>query len=306
MDTFGKIVIFLVISFVVALFCKAYSFFKWIRDHIFQNILKPAYWIQERLLIFSRKLSLKLHIWLLALITLCSCIFLVISYFRFENISEFSTVILNNTTFISFINMLSAGLSPEDSINYPAMVSVCVSSYVSYFYMTYTVNILKPLTGQNVRWFVRIPAWIAVAALNLIFFCMSAIMAHLLTDFYASAAAFLLDFYRNLANFPDYQNVILQILHLLYVIIAFVVLTYAALASLTIVVQEYIETLAYGAVSIGVLMGIAIIFQEQLNNMHPIFAAIIMVCCFLIGELLRGCDAVKNSFEDFVDEMAAP
>ncbi len=277
------------LGLIVGVYEKIYVFYTGF-THICKIILTPISTLQTLLLEVVRGIALPVRMILLALSVLGACGFLVISYFSFEDLSAYLTTILENITFISFLNMLIDGISPQESINYPAMVSVCVSSFFAFLFMQHTTGTVEDLTdGMYPDWLGIVVKWIALAVLNLIFFCTAAMIAYHISDWCTAAAAYLLNFYKSLGSpSPEGAGMLARFFHGVFVVLAFLVLTYGALASFTIVVQEYLGTLVHGMFSVGLLIIIALIFQEQINNMPPALNAILTLFLIFSGDLFRG------------------
>ena len=304
MNFFTGIILFVGICIGVKLYCKGFFLYQGF-ETLCKWILFPFYGLQKVAAKLCDRVPTFLQILILILVSLASCGFLIGSYFRFEDLSAYFTAIMNSTTLISFINLFPTGGGFHENVNLPAMVAVAVSSFASFLYSQYTTHTLENLTGHTTsRWTVLFYG-IVTTLLNITFFLMSAMMAHFLTDWYASAADFLMDYFMRIesGDGPEFSNGFLNGLYDVYSVIMFVLLSYAALASFTIVLQEYLATICYGVFSIAFVVLIGILFSNHLNMLPDFVSVAVGLLLLCAGDIVRSNETVNGYYVQLVNYL---
>ena len=304
MDIFTGISLFICVCIGVRLYCMGFFIFQKF-EKLCELILFPFYGLQKLATKLCDRVPNFVQILLLVLISLGSGTFLIVSRFRFEDFGSYFTAIMDSTTLMSFINMWTAGGSFQENVNFPAMVAVAVSSFASFLYSQYTTHTVKNLTGSTPSHWMGLFSGIVTTLLNIIFFLMSALMAHFLTDWYASAADFLVAFFQQLESGDGlhFSSGFTEGLYTVYRVILCVLLLYAALASFTIVLQEYLATICYGIFSIAFIFLIGLLFANQINALPEMLglAAVLLLLC--AGDIVRSNEKVNGCYVQLVNYL---
>lgn len=304
MDTISGVILFALFSFGVMIYCRFFAAYQWF-EGLCRGILFPFYLAHRLFISLSNLLPAMVHYILFGLVSLASVIFLAVSYFHFGDISAFSAAILESTTLVSFINLISSGGAFEESVSYPAMVGVAVSSFASFLYSRYTIQTVESLTSASASRWAPLMSTGAVSLLNILFFFMSAMLAYFLKDWYEAAADALVHFYANLGNDLSSQETdgFFKFLFFLSKGVVFILLTYAAIATFTIVLQEYLATICYGIFNLFFVFLFSLIFGNFVNGLPEILGFLVVILLLSFGDIIRNSETANKAYIRLVNRL---
>lgn len=208
------------------------------------------------------------------------------------------TIAFNGTTLGGFVQLMANGVTASGNFDYTAMMAAGLSSFLSLFYMGFTVNALKDSDCHPVLYWTLIPIF------NVAFLFLSSLLGVHLADWCADAANFLVSLYEQLLSVfrSNTGNFLLNLLKGIGTGLLLLVMLYAALVTLATVIREYFASIMYGIFALAVLIVVGLVFQEWLGWSNVI-VSILFLATFIGMEYIRASETANESFKEFMLDL---
>lgn len=292
-------------SFIISvIICLVPSIFIYIKifplfcavDNFFNTLLTPVDYICN--LFSSRKSFLPNNMVIRLIVTfgvfIASVGYIAISFLSGVDYVEFITSLLGGNSLMGFMNLLYMGFGPKDSYIYAAIISIGVSSFISFLYMRCTVETLDET---------RLPKAVKillVIVFNVLFSLVSFFLSEPLLLLCDGLINCMLDVFHQIAAlFAADSYTVVQVLKILFVGVLFLILLYVLFNTVVITLREVLATIMYGVFALILLVMIQapLMYFPNVPNVISSFISVILI---LIPDYIRANEKAKEDFTQLI------
>lgn len=289
-------IIFLVCS--VFIYIKVFPLFCTVEDFC-NKLLSPV----DRLcdLFSSRKSSFSNNLRIRLIITIgvfvASVGYIVISFFSAVNYVELITSFLGGSALFGLIDFTTIVYESKDGNVYAAIISIGITSFLSFLYMRCTVETLEETNLPKV---VKV---FLLVLFNILFTFISFFLSETLVQMCSAVGTYMINiFHRLAAFFTTRGHSLWEFLKIIFIGFIFLGLLYAAFNAFVITFREILATFMYGAFAIVLLFAISMPIL-MIPNFPAAITSFLSTICLLIPDYIRANEKAKDSFIRFIDHL---
>lgn len=295
----GSFIVFC-ISFFIATFVYIKVFPLCLTVEKFCNIiLTPVDFLCN--LFSSRKSSLGNNMIIRLIVTFgvfaASVGYIVISFISGVDYVDLIKSLLGGNSLLGFMDLILLLFGPKDSYIYAAVVSIGISSFLSFLYMRCTVETFEETNlPKAVKFFLLI-------LFNLLFSLISFFMSESIVLWCDNIGKYMISIYHDLAVLFTFRRLpLLYILKMIPIGLLLLVFLYITFNAFVITFREMLATIMYGIFALGLLLIVNVPIL-MFPDFPPAITSFLSTICLLIPDYIRANENAKDSFIQFIKRL---
>ena len=223
-----------------------------------------------------------------------SVYYIVSSFLQGVDYVSLITSLLGGNALLGLMDLMLKGFGPKDYQTYAAIVSIGISSFLSFLYMRCTVETLEETQLPKALKF------FFVVLFNVLFILVSFFLSDWIILWCNNTAAYLIRIYHQLVAFFTTGSLNFGLLmQAVFTGLIFLALLYVAFNAFVITFREILATVMYGIFALGLQLVIQIPIM-MIPDFPPAITSLLGTIALFIPDYLRANEKVKDSFTRFI------
>ena len=228
---------------------------------------------------------------------LMSVYYIVSSFLQGVDYVSLITSVLGGNALFGLMDLMLKGFGPKDYQTYAAIISIGISSFLSFLYMRCTVETLEETSLPKALKF------LFVVLFNVLFILISFFLSDWIILGCNNTAAYMIDIYHQLVAFFTTGSLNFGLLlRAVATGLIFLVLLYVTFNAVVITFREILATTMYGIFAIGLLVVVNVPIL-MIPDFPPVITSLIGTIALFIPDYIRANEEAKESFTRFIYKL---